>query len=424
MLIAVALPFACGSNRESGGFWDAPEGRALLAERLLALGRLDGDKVAVCADPGFELPPDSGWRLARVNPQDMERAHGIPGLSQALLAAQAMAANSDQAILVLNPANPLLDAALVRQAARAFEACGAPAMVSTRPMRDHPVQWRVYAEQLGAGMVHFLEGGAGNGGVRSTRPFAFDWSLEVRPPAVGESAVAEYVLLQRRWRPASDSGESEPVQVRVAEAAARLLVPSRVAGLGPEGYDAGGGEVWIEISGQDDDRPLASVVGAEGDDRPLLLRGAPFDEQGLDLESAFEVRFRAQDGPARLPLSINKATGFVYQLMTVVEDGTYDAELPFCPPHAPWVLAPNGRDRLDAETGLVIGGRQQFPAVLEADGALFATRAGLAGGGWRDPVRLASFELEDRQSMIIANEVDYLRYLAMTETGDIHGEGA
>lgn len=331
-----------------------------------------------------------------------------PGAAQALrltLAAGLLAPGDPAA--VLDCRHPLLDLAALALARETHGRDPARVVLDVAPSEDHPIQlWRHlrldWAEALIPLDPAFRPGG-GRPDRLATRPRPFDWpfyfserGFRETPLEPGEVVLASHADCPGKmvYLPLEVAGAFDPALFRRRacyhlenlSSARRLLPPAPAlpppwrAAFGPFSAEDGELPALAARHGRTGDlglfvrrelvRPgLVLRVAGHGpgreEMRETVLRAGDISRaEGVDWDSGVFVgplaRFRL--GPDREWLSV--------AALAPVGPGAVDLRLPLRPGPDLWRRLPSTLQAVNAATGEVVSGRQQFPPVFEPGGAL------------------------------------------------------
>lgn len=386
--------------------------------RVLAVGQ-DKNLLALAEQSGL-----SAVLLAApvsLRPAGLLPAGGVEALER-------MAAD-DRRTLLISCANPLLTSDVIDAFAHQAENAGRPT-VSVLAPADHPCQLSQHLRMHEAGVLLPLDRMAADGGPRLlTRPFRFAWTAQqvrgqgpffVLAPTQGEPLL----LSVPDHAPLPACG---PLLVRESGDSARLSLPAEevreLAAL--FGVRAGADIVCIglhlspglpSLAFRDSQGALVLGFAASPRRRSLCHLYAPAGQNAGSAERHAALHLYGTPPRAALPWNFPEpGTTLSYTLLEHLDDdGGFDTDLAFPEDHGLWRMDPATGCRVNAGSGRVIHGRQEFPEVFEPDGSLFAlTRA--EAGRFEELLyagETAAFVLERGQSLRLCSEFDLLRYRA------------
>jgi hypothetical protein len=359
-----------------------------------ALDRADVTRVVLVLGKGEPDPGLDDPRLVTLS-QDgpAETPEPFPaGLEAALALAGSRGLLEGETVLVLHrgqapAARAELDAALER-----FVSLGAAALVSVEPSRDHPCQLQAPVTIPGRCLVLAREAAGDLGPLASlfpgdacvSRPFAFDWSPVLpggAPPLVFTQVRDEWRVFYRRVSglPAPPRGAAlwireDDRRARIVEDGDRMaaLLPQRpdrnataLAGWSPAPLAQG---VRAVVTGGDGTWTLRARLSrpTKGPSRLLVL---PISAEKASRCGLLETAIAP--GQTTVELALPAAPRHVL-LVSLVQDATgpeCDLLLPYAPDPELWRHHPQTGTCTRTDTGRSILGRQDFPEVLEPNGA-------------------------------------------------------
>lgn len=330
------------------------------------------------------------------------------------------------AVLLVNPFNPMLSATMVRRAMEEFGKDPARPLVSMSKCRDHPCQFQRFFRMADIDVLYLLD---------------MDFPADRLPPGVsGQCAVSLPFRLHRvekhlmQAKPGELTSCLDSRMINTLENGRACLVDSAsegrmvfevtqdclelpsLNGEDPSEYELRGlfgslsSEAALFMRIADGEhcvffRPYASRP------KPPLLRLIPISPTRTYWERVIEPQTGSNLNPMLLFSDApSGATGFIACFLESPTQGEYDFQEPYLPPNATWGM--KGDKLVNLETGRRIHGRQVFPDVLHPDGTLTVVPLDAApeGGNARPSPR--PLVLEDAQSGVVRDRIDYLRYLS------------
>jgi len=328
-----------------------------------------------------------------------------------------------EAVVFVNPYNPLLRADLLRRFAASFLKDPGSPLVSVKHCRDHPCQLIRYWSLAEVDILYLLDpdfrfenaqGRASAGVMVASKPFTPHRSEQYLPggqfPGRPGGAPGQPRL----------DGPDEPVCQTAADGTLRLIFR-----LDPPAPGQGNPETDGRIAGVfGDQRNRAALIErtAAGEKRLYFkpdsavrpgfnLRLIPFGLTQTHWDRIIEIEAATMETetPLSAPLP-EDAVGCIACFLQESTDGRYDFQEMFQPAAATWCMRKG--DLFNLETGRAIHGRQAFPAVYRIDGGLAACALQTVLAGEASAQNARAFLLGDEESIVVADRIGYLRSLA------------
>jgi len=396
-VLAFAKPETCLALADNAALATLAEGQGL--RTLTVAGGLGANL--------FELPPEAGRQLRAFAKADE---------------------NEETAILFVNPFNPLLTPQRLASAVAAFLKAPDTPLVSVKDCRDHPCQFQRYLRHADIDALHLLDHAwspgpephtSGAERLLASRPFS-PHRLERHFFPVPPGTLVSY----RDGHPL-DSPEDGLAVLFQPDGLARLVFepapqvqnlptppnarPRALRLAGMFGHlrhtsalfeDVGTGQRWLFFTAQSPVRPS------------FLLRLIPFSIREAFWDQAVDLVVPHLDLCGPMPeVSQSDIVGYIVCVFGAAQGGG-EADMPevFAPPTAPWVFR-NNRP-YNSESGCAITGRQAFPRVVHPDGSLLVLPLNMATEGNWSVENAQAYPLPDEESLIVADQLDYLRLLA------------
>ncbi len=428
MRFLTVLPFAA----HTGGPDFAPIAQAVSAEAITAvLGFASPETcLALTDDPALAaLAGERGIETLPVSAGLGGNLLGLPPEARARLSDFAKTGKTDEtAVLLVNPFNPQLTAQRLKAATKAFLKAPQGPLVSVRACRNHPCQFQRYLRLVDIDTLHLLDPAwLPSPEIKANGADCLLASLPFSPNAVERTFFPTQpgqLASCLDGRPLSHPEDGLAIMHQSDGLARLVFAPQQQIQCPPDHHgprhdgfrlagmlghlrhtaalfeDAGAGERHIFLTRNFPLQP------------EFLLRLIPFTTQDTLWAQAVDVPVARLDRSCRLPE--NPPPGTVGYVVCVLDTGQHggEAELMevFTPPLARWDFR-NSRP-YNLEKGCEITGRQVFPEVVRPDGSLVVLPLAMAMEGDWALENARAYLLPDEESLIVTDEMDYLRLLA------------
>lgn len=342
-----------------------------------------------------------------------------------------------QNCLFINFRNSVVDAAFLGRVLTQFESCKKTALISVKKASDNPCQLKSYYSIESVGYIHLFEHDTPFGNqlpavpipkiLETTRPFYFDWGRQeisqgktltfYKRQLCGSRLVFKEIEISSMM-----TLDNFPVWIYEGPRKARLIyLPATSACNKTSGYigtDPVGstlpdihGQIFISVHHGENSSPyLFSLHNAISFDSSYVLHIVAIGVDGAK-KAIVERRINDLPVPVRLSCKQTDLSGFIYMLLRIATHDTYDASISF--PSLPnlWRVDSRKEKIINAKTGNVVSGRQDFPDVYEPDGTCcvvhpdsFAQLDHLVRNG-----SVAGLILATHEAMPVNFKADYLR---------------
>ena len=308
----------------------------------------------------------------------------IPGYGGDIRAVEALSGtelaahvrSSDRRLVVvidLDQAPPPLPAIL--DAVQRLKDCEAEALFSVTESRDHPCQLKAYFNVEEIGMLHVVDPARQDGAMATTKPFFFDW-----PSALGREFVPGG-LYERvhghgkvSYRPASEgSDRTLSAALECVDATTARAVFSRPGGEKPLCVYLSP-DLSIRVTATREPGGVAfHPVRPEGSEEKIMRICHGIDTQGSHL---MELDIPLDGGVVyvRDCFDFDEVDAYSVVMLTMSHNRVYDIAENYPVDAGLWYTDVKSGKAVNARTGKVIAGRQDFPEVVSVDMRLTAFR--------------------------------------------------
>ena len=334
----------------------------------------------------------------------------------------------ETAVLFVNPYNPLLTPQRLRSAVRAFRKAPDAPLVSVGTCRNHPCQFQRHLRLVEVDALHLLDpiwssgpeiAASGADRLLASQPFSANRlerqlfqalpgvlvsCLDGRPLSAPEDGLAVLFQSDGLARLVFDPGQQAkglPEYIGAWRDTFRLVgMLGHLRHAGALFEDTGTGERHMLFTQEFPVQP------------GFLLRLIPFSACDTFWDQTVDLPMAGLDRCCPLPCKPPPDTvGYIVCVLDTAQGGgEFEMLEVFAPPLASWTFRDN---RLyNQETGCEIHGRQAFPEVVRPDGSLVVMPLALALEGNWSLENARAYPLPDEESLIVTDQIDYLRLLA------------
>lgn len=382
------IPFPMGPHRAD---WADRAGWACL-ERLVRMAGAPGPvtRVFVVTDAPELFDGLEGALVVRALSPGRQAPDLLPhGSAWARDALAARGEAQDGPALYMNPRNPFLTAETLTAALTAYARSNFPILLDTAEPKDHPCQFLTPVAVEETGLLLLFEPHpetlpwlppAWRGVTAVTRPIAKAWADD---PPLRQMLYENRSHGRAATERVSDGGTpppGTPAWVREDRTLARLVLPAPSPDA--DGVNRAGGNFLRE----EGDLELSLMHGA-GQDFTLrcrrhsgslaLLRLIPFGGSHANALPYMLLAAPESSHPLRVDPQV---TGYVYVLLDYDASHAMSHPLSFEAEGCPWRFDPATGVNVNAYTGTVLAGRQDWPHALRLNRSL-------AVGSWEDLLR-------------------------------------
>ena len=338
------------------------------------------------------------------------------------------------AVFFVNPFNPLLPPASLRQAMQTFLHHPSRMLVSVRDCRDHPCQFQRLLRLADLDVIHLLD---------PAKPDPASCAVQ----AEGACAVSlpfgshrmEKHLFRSRYATHSPSHNGRvqawdadaQTMIFDGESTMRLSVrlDQEITGLPAARGEASGSFRLTGFFGHLRRHAALFERCADGTRHLFFRPGFPHQEGCLLRLIPFTANATCWDQTQDIlvtrlntPYLLNKNSaqdicGYIVCVLTFSANGEYDFSESFSPLGAPWCVR-NGK-LYNLEGRRYIHGRQAFPAIVEPDGSLCIVPLHMLRQQTLDINNAWAFRLAEDKSHVVSSQADYLRMLSKQQARKI-----